>query len=56
MLEIKRGITQVLCSQRSVMGEPEKSSSSCKTVLLKLYTMGDGGGVKPGSLPGRGTI
>lgn len=56
MLEIKRGITQVLCSQRSVMGETEKSSSSCKTMLLKLYTMGDGGGVKPGSLPGRGTI
>ena len=56
MLEIKRGITQVLCSQRSMMGETEKASSSYKTVLLKHYTRGDGGGVKPGSLPGRGTI
>ena len=33
------------------MGEIEKSSSSCKTVLLKLCTMGDGRGVKSGSLP-----
>lgn len=33
------------------MGEAEKPSSGCKTVLLKHYTMGDGRGVKAGSLP-----
>ena len=56
MLEIKRGVTYVLYSQGSVVGEAEKLSNSSKTVLFKHSTMGNGRGVKSGRLPGRGTI
>lgn len=61
LLEIKRGLRCVFCSQRTytVVGETEKSTH-LTTVLFKHFIMGDGrqikSGQKLGRLPGRGDI